>query len=132
MNIETLIDKVTTQTVVKLKKSKLMNENQKSPFKKTEDVLRNYNKYKIAILEDPEGTIKTQKLINIIETADDSIKDDVYYDIIPMFYVDGKTREEIAEYFDCDVKTITRNKRRLVNELKVIIFSDETIEELFL
>ena len=132
MNIETLIDKVTTQTVVKLKKSKLMNENQKSPFKKTEDVLRNYNKYKIAIAKDPEGTIKTQKLINIIETADESIKDDIYYDIIPMFYVDGKTREEIAEYFDCDVKTITRNKRRLVNELKVVIFSDETIEELFL
>lgn len=130
MNVEDLINKVTTQTVVKLKKSKLINENNKSAFKKTEDVLKNYKKYE-SVSANPDN-IKTQKLVKIIKTALTTIEDDPYYEIIEKFYFDRISREEIAEYFDCDVKTITRNKRRLVNELKVIVFSDDTIEELFL
>ena len=131
MNVENLIQKVTNETIIKLKKSGLINDSDKKAFKKTEEVLRNYHKYKEAVAADKEGTIKTQKLIRVIQTAMRSIEDDPYYEIITMFYFENETRENIAEYFDCDVKTITRNKRRLINKIKLIIFSDESIKELF-
>ena len=131
MNVENLIQKVTNETIIKLKKSGLINDSDKKAFKKTEEVLKNFQKYEEAVAADKEGTIKTQKLINIIRTALRSIEDDPYYEIIIMFYLKNNTREEIAEYFDCDVKTITRNKRRLINKIKLIVFSDESIKELF-
>ena len=131
MNIENLIQKVTNETIIKLKKSGLINDSDKKAFKKTEEVLKNFHKYEEAIAADKEGTIKTQKLVNIIRTALRSIENDPYYEVIIMFYLNNNTREEIAEYFDCDVKTITRNKRRLINKIKLIVFSDETIKELF-
>lgn len=131
-NVKNLIDEVTTQTVVKLKKSGLMNASNVSAFKKTENLLKNYNKYKIAIETDPDNTNKTKKLIKIIDRALETIEDDSYYSIIEMYYFEHKTREEIAEFYDVEVKTITRNKSRLVNEMKTVLFSDRTIEEIFL
>ena len=132
MNIEKLIEKITTTMVVKLKKSNMITQSEKSAFKKTEAVLRNYNNYKIAITENNDMTIKTQKLINIINRALEDIEDDYYYDIINLIYFKNKTREAVAEEFGVEVKTITRNKIRLVNKLKVILFSDDTIIELFM
>lgn len=129
MNIKNLIDEVTTQTVIKLKKSKLINDDSSSAFKRTENVLKNYNRYKKAA--EYEDNVKAKKLIKIIKEAMKTIEEDPYYEIINLFYFNHKTREQIAEYFDCDVKTVTRNKRRLINELKVIIFSDTSIEEIF-
>jgi len=41
------------------------------------------------------------------------------------------SREEIAEELEVDVSTITRNKNRLINTLKISLFSDEVIYELF-
>ena len=132
MNIEKLIEKITTTMVVKLKKSNMITQSEKSAFKKTEAVLRNYNNYKIAINENNDMTIKTQKLINIINKALNDIEDDYYFDIIELIYFKNKTREEVTEEFGVEVKTITRNKIRLVNKLKVILFSDDTIIELFM
>ncbi len=132
MDIEKIIDKVTTETVVKLKKSNLLKDDRKSAFTKTETILKNYNKYLNAIKFDSEETIKTQKLITIIDNALKTIEDDPYCDVITMYYFEDKTREEIAEFYDVDVKTISRHKKKLVNELKIIIFSDKSIEEIFL
>lgn len=109
-----------------------MNENKKNSFKKTEEILRNYDKFKCAAETNKDDTEKTQKLIKIIDTALNTIKKDKYYKVIEYIYFESKTREEIAEIFDCEVKTITRNKNRLVNQLKIIIFSDDVIKELFL
>lgn len=41
------------------------------------------------------------------------ISDDVYFKIIPLHFKDGKTIEELAEILDCDVSTVSRNKKRL-------------------
>lgn len=43
-----------------------------------------------------------------------SLSDDPYIDIIYLQYRDYKTMEWIAEYFDKDVSTIKRNKKRLI------------------
>jgi len=75
--------------------------------------------------------VVTKKFITIIDAALDKIRDDPYFEIIQMKYFDGKTREEIADDFEVDVSTITRNKNRLINALKITLFSDEVIYELF-
>ena len=73
----------------------------------------------------------TRNFIKIIDDALDSLKLDPYYDLIPMRYFENKTREDIAEHFDCDVSTVNRNKNRLINLLQIRLFSDEVIESIF-
>lgn len=79
-----------------------------------------------------EQSIQTTKnYIKVIDTALDSLRDDAYFDIIPMKYFESCTREEIAEYFDVDASTISRNKNRLIKILQNKLFSDEVIYEIF-
>ena len=73
----------------------------------------------------------TKNFIRIIDDAIDILKDDPYYDLIRMRYFEGCTREEIAEYFSCDVSTVNRNKNRLINLLQIRLFSDEVIHQIF-
>lgn len=73
----------------------------------------------------------TKRLINLIDNSLNKLKKDKYYKIIELKYFNGETREKIAEIFNADVSTITRNKNRLLNSLKINLFSDEVIEELF-
>lgn len=84
-------------------------------------------------IERIELSIKTTKnFIKIIDDAIDTLKDDPYYELIDMRYFKGRTREEIAEYFDCDVSTVNRNKNRLINLLQIRLFSDEVIQQIFM
>lgn len=73
----------------------------------------------------------TKNFIKVIDSALDKIKDDKYFEIIKLKYLEGKKREEMAEVLDCDEKTISRNKNRLINKLKIDLFSDESITEMF-
>lgn len=75
--------------------------------------------------------VLTRRFVKVIDTALDKIKEDPYFEIIKMKYYEGKSREQIAEFFEVDVSTITRNKNRLINTLKINLFSDEVIMELF-
>lgn len=75
--------------------------------------------------------IITKRYIEIIDTAISKLGSDNYYDLIRLRYFEGKTREEIADYFSVDVATISRNKNRLINTLKIHLFSDEVICEIF-
>lgn len=126
IDVKRIIDDTVSETVIKLKKLGLMKENKTSAYCKTEELLRNYN-----IWKDSENEL-TRKLINILNKELDTLRDDPYYEIIPMIYFDDCTREEVAECFDVNCRTITRNKIRLVNRLKVVLFSDDVITELFL
>ena len=126
--IEKIIEETVNKTVMKLKMSGLMKDNRKTAYQKTEELLRNYETFKKV-----EDQPHTKKIVTIIASAlYDLQKDDIYYEIIPMIYFEGKTREEVADYFDTTVTTISRNKNRLVNKLKNRIFSDDVIYELFL
>ena len=126
--IEKIIEETVNKTVMKLKMSGLMKDDRKTAYQKTEELLRNYETFKKV-----EDQPHTKKIVTIIASAlYDLQKDDIYYEIIPMIYFEGKTREEVADYFDTTVTTISRNKNRLVNKLKNRIFSDDVIYELFL
>lgn len=127
MTTEELIKQTVDYTIVKLKLSGLMKDNSQNAFQKTEQVLRNYEELKRSHSED--GT--ANKFVNIISDALKSIEDDDYYDIIPMIYFEGQSREDIAELFDVTVTTISRNKTRLINKLKTLIFADDVVKEIF-
>ena len=73
----------------------------------------------------------TKNFVAIIDSAIDLLKDDYYYELIRLKYFEGQSREEMAEFFGVDVKTITRNKNRLINLLQIRLFSDEVIQQIF-
>lgn len=73
----------------------------------------------------------TRNFIKILDDAVDTLKDDQYYEIIPMRYFEKESMEEIAEHLYCDVSTVRRNKNRLINLLQIRLFSDEVIQQIF-
>lgn len=125
-NIEKIIEDTVNRTVLKLKMSGLMKDDRKTAAQKTEELLRNYPRFK---LSDQPYTIK---LCDKIETAMNTIKDDYYYDVISLYYFESKTREEVAERYNTSETTISRNKKRLIDALSAVLFSDDLIYDLFL
>lgn len=73
----------------------------------------------------------TKNFISTIDSALELISGEKYYEIIRMWYFERKSREEIADYYKVDVKTITRNKNKLINRLQIRLFSDEYITQIF-
>lgn len=47
------------------------------------------------------------------ERALTRLRGDKYFAILPLYYGQGYTIERLAERFDCETSTISRNKRRL-------------------
>lgn len=123
--IDAAVNEAVNATVLKLKMTGLMKDNKKSAYQKTEELLKDYPAFKRS---DQPYTIK---LVKIIEKALENIEDDIYFEIIPMAYFEHAAREEMAEYFDTTVTTISRNKNRLINLLKVELFSDDVILEIY-
>ena len=52
-----------------------------------------------------------------------TLSDDPYIDIIFLQYRDGKTLEWIAEYMEVEVRTILRNKKRLIIKIYELLES---------
>lgn len=131
MNDETraVIQETVDQTLIKIKKAGLLKDDEKPAFKKTEELLKTYKELK-TIEPDPESM--SGKMLRKLEEALDSLQDDDYSGLVEMIYFDGATREECAEFYGVEPITITRNKKRLVETLKNIIFTDDVIRELFL
>lgn len=97
----------------------------KTAYQRTEALLRCYPSMCKA-----KGQPRTEKMVAKIDEALEDIQADPYYRIIPLFYFDGETRENIASMLASTVRTVGRNKRRLVNELKIRLFSDQCIYEI--
>lgn len=125
-DIQKVIEKTVNATVLKLKMSGLMKDDRKTAYQKTEEILSNYNIF----CESDQPYAK--KITRMIDDALEEVKDDIYYEIIPMIYFQKQSREAAADYFKTTVTTISRNKKKLVNKLKARIFSDDFIYELFL
>ena len=77
------------------------------------------NRYIIEKLEIERG-------LKRIDNALDKIRKDSYFDIIQLKYLnteeERKTDEELAVRLEKDRKTITRNRKRLLNKLVTILF----------
>lgn len=75
--------------------------------------------------------IKTNEYIELIDAALEKVSNDPYFEIIKLKYLEDMTREDIACELGVDVSTITRNKNRLVNTIKIFLFSDDVMLEMF-
>lgn len=126
MNIEEIINETVDKTILKLKMAGLLSDYKKTSFQKTEELLRNYNTFKT--IADDEAV---KKLVDKVDSALHDIESDIYYEIIPMIYFENETREYVAEHFHTSTKTIWRNKVRLINQLKIKLFTQDVIFELF-
>lgn len=122
------LDKLTNEqkklakVMIKSKRAVLKEEGKNYYY--TDETLEN------AINELKQLIIKTKAELSFIDKCLSDLKDDEYYEIISMWYFKGKhegyTREKIAEIFDCDVDTVTRNRKRLVNDLKFLLFANDS------
>lgn len=125
-NIDKIIEDTVNRTVLKLKLAGLMKDDRKTAAQKTEELLRSYPSFKLS--DQPY----TKKLCEKIERAMKTIDKDYYFEIIALYYFEKMTREEVAEHFNTSETTISRNKRRLINSLSAVLFSDDLIYDLFL
>ena len=126
-DVKKIILDTVNETVLKMKMAGLMKDNRRTSTEKLEELLRSYPIFKQ--IHDKEDTVK---LVRKVEEAMQTIAGDPYYDVIRLFYFEDQTRESIALEFGCTETTISRNKKRLLDRLKTILFSDDVIFELFL
>lgn len=126
MDVEKIIEDTVNRTVMKLQVSGLLRDNRKTAAQKTDDLLKRYPRLQLS--DQPY----TKRLCDKIEDALDVVRPDPYFDIILKLYFEDWTREDVADYFDTTETTISRNKKRLVDMIGDILFSDDTIFEIFM
>ncbi len=71
--------------------------------------------------------MRTRAEVDRIDRALTGISNDEYFDIIPMKYFKGMTFVEIADEFDCEEKTIGRNRTRLIQKLMILLFGADAL-----
>lgn len=125
--VQKIISDTVNETVLKMKMAGLLKDDRRTATEKLEELLRNYPVFQK--ITDKEYTVK---MVQAVDNAMKTLSDDPYCDVIRRFYFEGQTRESIALDYGCTETTISRNKTRLLNKLKVILFSDEVIFEIFL
>jgi hypothetical protein len=72
---------------------------------------------------------EVNRAIRSIDKALDKIKYEQYYKIIPLFYFDGCTLEDIGLQLNCDHSTISRNKSKLVRSMSLWLFPNDVVTE---
>lgn len=165
-------EKTAAAIMAELKKQRLLKVDTMSYYKKTELLLYNYEKLKLAIKQKEEDIqyiranglpgkstsivvytpggnktagdryleliekyeadkVEIERDLSKIDNALDKIRNDKYFDIINLKYIkqEVKSDEEIAEVLEKDRTTISRNRNRIINALKTILFP-ESIKEL--
>ncbi|NWO18183.1 DUF1492 domain-containing protein [Leptotrichia sp. oral taxon 223] len=83
---------------------------------------------KIEKLEEEIARIKN--VVNMVERALDTIRNNKYYDIIEMKYFDELTFEHISEKLNISVITAKRYKNKMIRQLQLVIFSDDVIKNI--
>ena len=132
MTAKQLIELTVKHTISELKRAGMIRENKLNSYQKTEKVLYEYPKIKKIVGEyEIDGLKITREFVRLIDDALAGISDDPYFDIIRLKYFEDKTHEEIAEYFNVQPAAISKQRKRLINRLRGVIFSDDFISELY-
>ncbi len=121
-----LIAQTVEAAVERLKAAGMLRQNTRSAREKTEELLRQYPLFKLI-----KGKRRTADIVAKIENALAKIGDDPYGIIIKRYYFDRQALEAIALDLGISTRTAKRNKQRLVGTLAAILFSDETINDIF-
>ena len=77
-----------------------------------------------------EEITRIENVVNMVERALGTIRNNKYYDIIEMKYFDELTFEHISEKLDISVITAKRYKNKMIRQLQLVIFSDDVIKNI--
>lgn len=124
--IDAAAERTARAVVAELRRTGQIKPERLGTFKKVERVLYMFP----TMQEGADG--ETGKLYVQIRRALNAICDDPYFELIPQKYFYKWTHERSAEYFDVDEKTIRYQRKKLIEKLRPLIFSDEYIRELVL
>lgn len=72
----------------------------------------------------------TVQALALIDKCMKSLENDPYYDILTMRYFEGRTQDDIAAYYGVSQVSISKNKNRLVKELSIRLFPNQSINEM--
>lgn len=97
---------------------------------RSRDFSNDYEKAEIAIEKLQSSISKIESYLSSVDSALQIVKDDPYFEIIELKYFKGCSQEEIADYLVCDVKTVGRNKNRLLKRLHIHLFPNESLTEI--
>lgn len=124
--IEETAQKTARAVVAELRRVGKIKPERLGTFKKTERVL-----YMLPTMQ-KDADVETGKLYEQIRRALNEIADDPYFELIRQKYFYKWTHERSAEFFNVDEKTIRYQRKKLIDRLRPLIFSDEYIRELIL
>ena len=93
--------------IAKLKKNNLLKNPSESIYQDISQKLYGYYKY-------GEKDVK-------LKSALSNFQEDIYFNIIPFFYKNKYTIDNIAEIMSCDTSTIVRNKKRLCTAIYLLL-----------
>lgn len=99
---------IAREVVSELRQQGFLAGDDNAAYSRTGDLLKRYFADKASL--DDETRLKVAEALR-------SVRADAYYELLMMYYGDGVTLERLAEYYDRDVATVSRNKRRLVIEI---------------
>lgn len=94
-----LIREIVNETIKELMRNGMLKSVSDMAYSEITDILKGYY-----------DTGETDKSISKVLEA---VSGDPYFKIIPLYFSYGYTIEEIAEAFDVEISTISRNKKRL-------------------
>ena len=77
-----------------------------------------------------EEITRIENVVNMVERALGTIRNNKYYDIIEMKYFDDMTFEHISEKLNISVITAKRYKNKMIRQLQLVIFSDDVIKNI--
>lgn len=124
MRTEELIQKTVNATIKRLKAEGMIRDDTRTAAEKCEGLLRCYPELKLT------RESRARYIVNEIDRALTRIKDDSFYQIIPMYYFDRLSISEIAERLHTSESTISRGKQRLIDRLKIDMFTDDFLNEI--
>ena len=93
------VQEIVNETIRQLKRNGLLKSVTDMAYHEATVMLKNY--------------YKNYEQDKAITAALKKIESDPYFKIIPLYFSYGYTIEELAEYYDVEISTISRNKKRL-------------------
>lgn len=99
-------------------------------YLKTEEILYSYPALK-KVIDSGTAAKQTEEIASKIERGLQEIVNDPYYEVIALIYFEGKTLEDVAGTFNVSSQAISYARKRLVNQLKVFIFTERFLDEVF-
>lgn len=117
--IQKAADQAALKTLNKLKQSGRITYVFSNSFRKTEELLYLYPK----LPSDHPERLRMDKALKKIEN-------DEYCDVINMRYFEGKTINEISEFYDCKYQNISKKRNKLMKILASELFPEDVLNEI--